>query len=68
MAITTLDYAAHRALQRAIHDHLVDVQWDGRITHPAPIGWHDVGAALELAVQALEGAGYRIVADGRTAP
>lgn len=61
MPLTQLDYTAHRTLQRALHDHLVEVQWAGREVHPRPIGWAEVGDALDAAVAALEAAGYRVV-------
>lgn len=64
MALTTMDYTAYRALQRAIHDHLADVQWQGRFQHPRAIGWGDVGLALDEAIVALEAAGYRVVKAG----
>lgn len=61
MALTQLDYTAYRTLQRVLHDRLAEHQWEGREVHPRPVGWHDIGHALDEAVSALEAVGYRVV-------
>lgn len=61
MAVTQMDYTAYRALQQAIHDRLAEHQWVGRERHPRPVGWVQVGEALDDGIAALEAAGYRVV-------